>query len=91
MYFKPVMSNVLHMSPLFLSQGFYVALRLVACAQSGQEISLSSLNLTVPPPKFVSTTSFKLKSFFLLKQAFSERYFSKYCHLCGINIKVSKN
>uniref|UniRef100_A0A8P4GIP4 Epidermal growth factor receptor substrate 15-like 1 n=1 Tax=Dicentrarchus labrax TaxID=13489 RepID=A0A8P4GIP4_DICLA len=35
-------------------QGFYVALRLVACAQSGQEVSLSSLNLTVPPPKFVS-------------------------------------
>uniref|UniRef100_A0A8D0CMN8 Epidermal growth factor receptor pathway substrate 15 like 1 n=1 Tax=Sander lucioperca TaxID=283035 RepID=A0A8D0CMN8_SANLU len=38
-------------------QGFYVALRLVACAQSGQEVSLSSLNLTVPPPKFVSVTS----------------------------------
>uniref|UniRef100_A0A3B4XJC3 Epidermal growth factor receptor pathway substrate 15 like 1 n=1 Tax=Seriola lalandi dorsalis TaxID=1841481 RepID=A0A3B4XJC3_SERLL len=33
-------------------QGFYVALRLVACAQSGQEVSSSSLNLTVPPPKF---------------------------------------
>uniref|UniRef100_A0A7N8XR66 Epidermal growth factor receptor pathway substrate 15 like 1 n=1 Tax=Mastacembelus armatus TaxID=205130 RepID=A0A7N8XR66_9TELE len=38
-------------------QGFYVALRLVACAQSGQDVSLSSLNLTVPPPKFVSMTS----------------------------------
>ncbi|XP_041861785.1 epidermal growth factor receptor substrate 15-like 1 isoform X3 [Melanotaenia boesemani] len=38
-------------------QGFYVALRLVACAQSGQEVSLSSLNLTVPPPKFVSVKS----------------------------------
>uniref|UniRef100_A0A3B3ZH62 Uncharacterized protein n=1 Tax=Periophthalmus magnuspinnatus TaxID=409849 RepID=A0A3B3ZH62_9GOBI len=35
-------------------QGFYVALRLVACAQSGQEVALSSLSLTVPPPKFVS-------------------------------------
>ncbi|TSK53759.1 Epidermal growth factor receptor substrate 15-like 1 [Bagarius yarrelli] len=33
-------------------QGFYVALRLVACAQSGQDVSLTSLNLTVPPPKF---------------------------------------
>ncbi|XP_048108147.1 epidermal growth factor receptor substrate 15-like 1 isoform X3 [Alosa alosa] len=33
-------------------QGFYVALRLVACAQSGQEVSLTSFNLTVPPPKF---------------------------------------
>uniref|UniRef100_A0A1A8RHC1 Epidermal growth factor receptor pathway substrate 15-like 1a n=1 Tax=Nothobranchius rachovii TaxID=451742 RepID=A0A1A8RHC1_9TELE len=38
-------------------QGFYVALRLVACAQSGQEVSLSSLNLTVPPPKFKDTSS----------------------------------
>uniref|UniRef100_A0A8C7NZC3 Epidermal growth factor receptor pathway substrate 15 like 1 n=1 Tax=Oncorhynchus mykiss TaxID=8022 RepID=A0A8C7NZC3_ONCMY len=36
-------------------RGFYVALRLVACAQSGQDVSLSSLNLTIPPPKFVST------------------------------------
>uniref|UniRef100_A0A8C3LE37 Epidermal growth factor receptor substrate 15-like 1 n=1 Tax=Chrysolophus pictus TaxID=9089 RepID=A0A8C3LE37_CHRPC len=35
-------------------QGFYVALRLVACAQNGHEVNLSSLNLTVPPPKFVS-------------------------------------
>uniref|UniRef100_A0A8C1YNN6 Epidermal growth factor receptor pathway substrate 15-like 1a n=1 Tax=Cyprinus carpio TaxID=7962 RepID=A0A8C1YNN6_CYPCA len=33
-------------------QGFYVALRLVACAQSGHDISLSCLNLPVPPPKF---------------------------------------
>uniref|UniRef100_A0A8C9VGS3 Epidermal growth factor receptor pathway substrate 15 like 1 n=1 Tax=Scleropages formosus TaxID=113540 RepID=A0A8C9VGS3_SCLFO len=37
--------------------GFYVALRLVACAQNGQEVSLSSLNLTVPPPKFKDTSS----------------------------------
>uniref|UniRef100_A0A3Q4HWP3 Epidermal growth factor receptor pathway substrate 15-like 1a n=1 Tax=Neolamprologus brichardi TaxID=32507 RepID=A0A3Q4HWP3_NEOBR len=35
-------------------QGFYVALRLVACAQNSLEVSLSSLSLTVPPPKFVS-------------------------------------
>lgn len=40
-----------------LTKGFYVALRLVACAQSGQEVSLSSLNLTVPAPKFVSLVS----------------------------------
>uniref|UniRef100_A0A8D0CMP2 Epidermal growth factor receptor pathway substrate 15 like 1 n=1 Tax=Sander lucioperca TaxID=283035 RepID=A0A8D0CMP2_SANLU len=46
----------------FLSQGFYVALRLVACAQSGQEVSLSSLNLTVPPPKFKDTSSPSLSS-----------------------------
>ncbi|XP_068563904.1 epidermal growth factor receptor substrate 15-like 1 isoform X2 [Cebidichthys violaceus] len=38
-------------------QGFYVALRLVACAQSGQEVSLSSLNLTIPPPKFKDSSS----------------------------------
>uniref|UniRef100_A0A4X1UZ06 Epidermal growth factor receptor substrate 15-like 1 n=1 Tax=Sus scrofa TaxID=9823 RepID=A0A4X1UZ06_PIG len=35
-------------------QGFYVALRLVACAQSGHEVTLSNLNLNMPPPKFVS-------------------------------------
>ncbi|XP_065604916.1 epidermal growth factor receptor substrate 15-like 1 isoform X5 [Cyrtonyx montezumae] len=38
-------------------QGFYVALRLVACAQNGHEVTLSSLNLTVPPPKFHDTGS----------------------------------
>ncbi|XP_035269615.1 epidermal growth factor receptor substrate 15-like 1 isoform X2 [Anguilla anguilla] len=38
-------------------QGFYVALRLVACAQNGQDVSLSSLSLTVPPPKFMDTSS----------------------------------
>uniref|UniRef100_A0A8C6UIZ1 Epidermal growth factor receptor pathway substrate 15-like 1a n=1 Tax=Neogobius melanostomus TaxID=47308 RepID=A0A8C6UIZ1_9GOBI len=43
-------------------QGFYVALRLVACAQSGQEVSLSSLSLTVPPPKFKDSSSPSLGS-----------------------------
>ncbi|XP_063770592.1 epidermal growth factor receptor substrate 15-like 1 isoform X5 [Pseudophryne corroboree] len=38
-------------------QGFYVALRLVACAQSGHEVSLASLNAPVPPPKFNDTSS----------------------------------
>ncbi|KAM4707328.1 epidermal growth factor receptor substrate 15-like 1 isoform 2-T2 [Discoglossus pictus] len=38
-------------------QGFYVALRLVACAQSGHEVSLASLNVPVPPPKFHDTGS----------------------------------
>uniref|UniRef100_A0A3Q3W931 Uncharacterized protein n=1 Tax=Mola mola TaxID=94237 RepID=A0A3Q3W931_MOLML len=42
-------------------QGFYVALRLVACAQNGHKISLSSLNLTVPPPK-LDTSSPSLSS-----------------------------
>uniref|UniRef100_A0A8C3V308 Epidermal growth factor receptor substrate 15-like 1 n=1 Tax=Catharus ustulatus TaxID=91951 RepID=A0A8C3V308_CATUS len=38
-------------------QGFYIALRLVACAQNGHDVNLSSLNLTVPPPKFHDTSS----------------------------------
>ncbi|XP_049588102.1 epidermal growth factor receptor substrate 15-like 1 isoform X7 [Syngnathus scovelli] len=37
--------------------GFYVALRLVACAQSGHDVSVSSLNLSVPPPKFKDSNS----------------------------------
>uniref|UniRef100_A0A8B9CDN0 Epidermal growth factor receptor pathway substrate 15 like 1 n=1 Tax=Anser brachyrhynchus TaxID=132585 RepID=A0A8B9CDN0_9AVES len=37
--------------------GFYVALRLVACAQNGHDVNLSNLNLTVPPPKFHDTSS----------------------------------
>uniref|UniRef100_A0A4W3JMM6 Epidermal growth factor receptor pathway substrate 15 like 1 n=1 Tax=Callorhinchus milii TaxID=7868 RepID=A0A4W3JMM6_CALMI len=37
--------------------GFYVALRLVACAQNGHDVSLSSLNVTLPPPKFHDTSS----------------------------------
>lgn len=36
------------------SQQFFVALRLVACAQNGLEVSLKCLNTAVPPPKFVS-------------------------------------
>ncbi|KAI2650456.1 Epidermal growth factor receptor substrate 15-like 1 [Labeo rohita] len=43
-------------------QGFYVALRLVACAQSGHDISVSSLNLPVPPPKFKDHSSPSLSS-----------------------------
>ncbi|CAL8307495.1 unnamed protein product [Lota lota] len=43
-------------------QGFYVALRLVASAQSGHEVSLSSLNLNAPPPKFKDTSSPSLSS-----------------------------
>uniref|UniRef100_A0A8C8SAL4 Epidermal growth factor receptor pathway substrate 15 like 1 n=1 Tax=Pelusios castaneus TaxID=367368 RepID=A0A8C8SAL4_9SAUR len=38
-------------------QGFYVALRLVACAQNGHDVNLSNLNLTMPPPKFHDTGS----------------------------------
>ncbi|XP_046893276.1 epidermal growth factor receptor substrate 15-like 1 [Hypomesus transpacificus] len=43
-------------------QGFFVALRLVACAQSGQEVSLGSLSLNIPPPKFKDTSSPSLSS-----------------------------
>lgn len=35
-------------------QQFFVALRLIACAQNGLEVALKSLNVAVPPPKFVS-------------------------------------
>ncbi|XP_038633738.1 epidermal growth factor receptor substrate 15-like 1 isoform X6 [Scyliorhinus canicula] len=38
-------------------QGFYVALRLVACAQNGHDVNLSSLNVTLPPPKFHDSSS----------------------------------
>uniref|UniRef100_A0A287BE83 Epidermal growth factor receptor pathway substrate 15 n=1 Tax=Sus scrofa TaxID=9823 RepID=A0A287BE83_PIG len=38
-------------------QEFFVALRLVACAQNGLEVSLNSLNLAVPPPRFHDTSS----------------------------------
>ncbi|KAM9480369.1 epidermal growth factor receptor substrate 15 isoform 1-T1 [Salvelinus alpinus] len=38
-------------------QQFFIALRLVACAQNGLEVALKSLNLSVPPPKFHDTSS----------------------------------
>uniref|UniRef100_A0ACB8F0S7 Uncharacterized protein n=1 Tax=Sphaerodactylus townsendi TaxID=933632 RepID=A0ACB8F0S7_9SAUR len=38
-------------------KGFFVALRLVACAQSGHEASLSNLGLALPPPKFHDSPS----------------------------------
>ncbi|KAM6173376.1 epidermal growth factor receptor substrate 15 [Erethizon dorsatum] len=43
-------------------QEFFVALRLVACAQNGLEVSLNSLNLAVPPPRFHDTSSSLLTS-----------------------------
>ena len=53
----------LNLNCIFLSQEFFVALRLVACAQNGLEVSLSSLNLAVPPPRFVRN-AFKFKLYF---------------------------
>ncbi|XP_028668277.2 epidermal growth factor receptor substrate 15 isoform X1 [Erpetoichthys calabaricus] len=42
----------------FLSkQEFFVVLRLIACAQNGLEVSLSSLSLAVSPPVFHDTSS----------------------------------
>ncbi|XP_072295555.1 epidermal growth factor receptor substrate 15 isoform X2 [Eucyclogobius newberryi] len=38
-------------------QQFFVALRLIACAQNGLEVALKSLNVAVPPPKFHDTSS----------------------------------
>uniref|UniRef100_A0A8C2THR4 Epidermal growth factor receptor pathway substrate 15 n=1 Tax=Coturnix japonica TaxID=93934 RepID=A0A8C2THR4_COTJA len=45
------------LTDLVLGKEFFVALRLVACAQNGLEVSLSSLNLPVPPPRFTDTSS----------------------------------
>ncbi|CAG07182.1 unnamed protein product, partial [Tetraodon nigroviridis] len=42
---------------LLPSQGFFVALRLVASAQSGNEISLNNLNQNLAAPKFRDTSS----------------------------------
>jgi len=41
-------------------QQFFIALRLVACAQNGLEVALKSLNVAVPPPKFVSISAVNL-------------------------------
>ncbi|CAL8308227.1 unnamed protein product [Lota lota] len=38
-------------------QQFFIALRLVSCAQNGLEVGLKSLHLAVPPPKFNDTSS----------------------------------
>ncbi|KAJ8372918.1 hypothetical protein AAFF_G00275680 [Aldrovandia affinis] len=38
-------------------QGFFVALRLVACAQNGSDVSIASLSLPMTPPKFKDTSS----------------------------------
>uniref|UniRef100_A0A3Q4BWY2 Uncharacterized protein n=1 Tax=Mola mola TaxID=94237 RepID=A0A3Q4BWY2_MOLML len=38
-------------------QQFFIALRLVACAQNGLEVALKNLNVAVPPPKFHDTSS----------------------------------
>ncbi|KAK0155131.1 Epidermal growth factor receptor substrate 15 [Merluccius polli] len=45
------------LASLFSSQQFFIALRLVACAQNGLEVGLKSLHLAVPPPKFHDTSS----------------------------------
>ncbi|XP_054458289.1 epidermal growth factor receptor substrate 15 isoform X2 [Anoplopoma fimbria] len=38
-------------------QQFFIALRLVACAQNGLEVALKCLHVAVPPPKFHDTSS----------------------------------
>uniref|UniRef100_A0AAY4CI94 Epidermal growth factor receptor pathway substrate 15 n=1 Tax=Denticeps clupeoides TaxID=299321 RepID=A0AAY4CI94_9TELE len=42
---------------LLILKQFFVALQLVACAQNGLEVSLKSLHVAVPPPKFHDTSS----------------------------------
>lgn len=67
------------MSLFFCSlQQFFIALRLVACAQNGLEVALKSLNVAVPPPKFVSL---------MLYNKYSVQYVK--CCLCG-DIAVTK-
>ncbi|TNN74376.1 Epidermal growth factor receptor substrate 15 [Liparis tanakae] len=45
------------LADLVLGKQFFIALRLVACAQNGLEVALRSLNVSVPPPKFNDTSS----------------------------------
>uniref|UniRef100_A0A8C6VZJ7 Epidermal growth factor receptor pathway substrate 15 n=1 Tax=Nothobranchius furzeri TaxID=105023 RepID=A0A8C6VZJ7_NOTFU len=45
------------LADMVLGKQFFVALRLVACAQNGLEVALKSLNVAVPPPKFHDTNS----------------------------------
>uniref|UniRef100_A0AAR2JAW3 Epidermal growth factor receptor pathway substrate 15 n=1 Tax=Pygocentrus nattereri TaxID=42514 RepID=A0AAR2JAW3_PYGNA len=45
------------LSDLVLGKQFFVALRLVACAQNGLEVAFKSLNVAVPPPNFQDTSS----------------------------------
>lgn len=45
-------------------QGFFIALRLVASAQGGNDISLSNLNQTLAAPKFVSACMTMLRNHF---------------------------
>lgn len=55
-----------HMLYLWPPQQFFIALRLVACAQNGLEVALKSLNVAVPPPKFVSPLSTSSGSVYVL-------------------------
>uniref|UniRef100_A0A3Q4HBG1 Epidermal growth factor receptor pathway substrate 15 n=1 Tax=Neolamprologus brichardi TaxID=32507 RepID=A0A3Q4HBG1_NEOBR len=45
------------LADLVLGKQFFIALRLVACAQNGLEVALKSLNVAVPPPKFHDSSS----------------------------------
>lgn len=40
--------------------GFFVALKLVALAQSGRDVNMSNILLDMPPPKMVSITELKM-------------------------------
>lgn len=75
--------NFCHKWCTFSPQQFFIALRLVACAQNGLEVALKSLNVAVPPPKFVILNSTLQHIFTFFTCHSSERntwlYISKSC------------
>lgn len=56
--------------------GLFVALKLCALAQSGQDLKMSNLNLELPPPKMVSTYTYIYMCIYIF--VFTETYIVTY-------------